>query len=321
MASKKASRAVSPPRFDLSGLRMRPIRERRHLVRADRFARLPDPIPGFRGFLDSLPDVHAGEAWKVLVGGIAKAHRAGRPVVLALGAHVIKCGLSPVVLDLMRRRIVTAVALNGAGAIHDLEVASIGETSEDVAKTLLDGTFGLVHETPAEMNRAAARASRGKIGFGRALGELVVAEKMPRRDLSLLAAGVELDVPVTVHVCIGADTVHLHPETDGAALGEATLRDFRRICEVVSTLDGGVWANVGCAVVLPEVFLKAVSAALNLGFRLDGLLTADLDMIRHYRPMTNVVQRPPGRGISIVGQHEILLPLLRQSLLALLEGT
>jgi hypothetical protein len=317
LPSKKTS--GEERRFDLSKLRMRPIREREHLVRAERFARLPDAIPGFGGFVESLPDVYAGADWKTFVRRIVEARRGGRPVVLALGAHVVKCGLSPVILDLMRRRIVTALALNGAGAIHDLEVAAIGETSEDVAKTLLDGTFGLVRETPELMNRAAARACREKIGFGCALGEIVREEKLARRDLSLLAAGVELDVPVTVHVCIGADTVHLHPGTDGAALGEATLRDFRRICEIVAGLDGGVWANVGCAVVLPEVFLKAVSAALNLGYRLDGILTVDLDMIRHYRPMTNVVQRPPGRGISIVGQHEILLPLLRQSLLAHLE--
>ncbi|HKB15924.1 MAG TPA: hypothetical protein VKF62_07650 [Planctomycetota bacterium] len=304
--------------FDLGKLRTFPIRERKHLVSVAKFAHRPPPIPGFRDFVESLPDIYAGRAFKTLVTRIVEARREEAPVAFALGAHVIKCGLSPLVIDLIERGVVTAVALNGAGAIHDYEVAAIGETSEDVAASLPEGRFGMVRETPEALDRAARQARERKIGFGRALGELILSERLPNAGLSILAQGAKKGIPVTVHVCVGADTVHVHPGTDGEALGWATLEDFRLLCAFVSGLDGGVWVNVGCAVVLPEVFLKAVAAAINLGFPLTRMTTADLDMIRQYRALTNVVERPPGTGISITGQHEILLPLLRQGVLAYL---
>jgi hypothetical protein len=284
------------------------------------FCQVPEPLAGFASFVDSLPDIYAGAHFKELVARIVAARQARRPVAVALGAHVLKVGLAPLVIDLMRRGVIDHVALNSAGAIHDFEIAAVGRTSEDVASQLPKGDFGFADETGRALAEAARRGVEpppgAEAGFGRGLGRLVLERDLPHKDLSVAAWAVRLGLGVTLHACIGADIVHMHPACDGARVGEASLIDFRHVCRLVHGLDGGVWINVGCAVVLPEVFLKAVSVAINLGARLDGMTTANLDMLRQYRAETNVVQRPPGRGISILGQHVLMLPLLRQALLA-----
>ncbi|MFO0839833.1 MAG: hypothetical protein U1D55_15080 [Phycisphaerae bacterium] len=266
-----------------------------------------------------------------VVAAIVAARRAARPVVLAIGGHVIKTGCSPLLIDLMQRGVVTAIATNGSGAIHDLELAETGATSEDVADTIRDGSFGMVAETCERMNEAARRGAAG-VGLGRALGDLLQSGNAAHRELSVFAAAARLGLPATVHVGVGTDTVHMHPDADGAAIGAASMIDFRTLCGVVADLGasngvtaggaGGVWLNIGSAVVLPEVFLKAVSVARNLGHNLDAMHTANFDMLRHYRPSQNVLSRPvaPGHGHSLVGQHEILLPLLRQAIIDALEA-
>jgi hypothetical protein len=319
-------RSKPPP--DLRKVRTYPLASRPSLVRLADFCETPEPPPGFAAFVDSLPDIYAGKHFKELVDRIVAAKLGRRPVAVALGAHVLKVGLAPLLIDLMRRGVIDHVAMNSAGAIHDFEIAVEGRTSEDVAAQLPKGDFGFADETGKGLAEAArlgceppdggpAWTSSGEhAGFGRGLGRLLLARQAPNRELSVCAEAVRLGVGVTIHACIGADIVHMHPACDGARVGEASMADFRSVCRFVHGLDGGVWINVGCAVVLPEVFLKAVSVAINLGAKLDGMTTANLDMIRQYRAETNVVQRPPGRGISLIGQHELLLPLLRMALLA-----
>jgi hypothetical protein len=301
-------------------VRTYPLAGRASLVELKDFCQVPEPLPGFASFVDALPDIYAGKHFKELVERIVAAKRARRPVAVALGAHVLKVGLAPLLIDLMRRGVIDHVAMNSAGAIHDFEIASVGRTSEDVAAQLPMGQFGFADETGRGLAEAAARGLAPRpgeeAGFGRGLGRLLIERKAPHLAYSVCAEAVRLGLGITVHAAMGADIVHMHPSADGAQIGEATLIDFRHVCRFVHGLDGGVWINVGCAVVLPEVFLKAVSVAINLGAKLDGMTTANLDMLRQYRAETNVVQRPPGRGISLIGQHELLLPLLRAALLA-----
>ncbi len=306
----------------MRAVRTYPLAGRPSLVSINDFCKVPAPAPGFEDFVDSLPDIYAGTDFKELVLRIVNARRDGRTVAVALGAHVLKVGLAPLLIDLMRRGVITHVAMNSAGAIHDFEIATAGRTSEDVAAQLPLGRFGFADETGRGLAEAAARGARVGTpgGFGRGLGELLIERAAPHRALSVCAEAVRLSIGVTVHACIGADIVHMHPACDGAALGEASMRDFHHVCRVVHGLDGGVWINVGCAVVLPEVFLKAVSVAINLGADLSHMTTANLDLIRQYRAETNVVQRPPGRGITIIGQHELMLPLLRMAVLSKMES-
>lgn len=297
-----------------------PLASRPSLVDLADFCQTPEPLADFGRFVDSLPDIYVGKHFKELVARIVTAKLAHRPVAVALGAHVLKCGLAPLLIDLMRRGVIDHVALNSAGAIHDFEIAMIGRTSEDVAKQLPLGQFGFADETGRGLAEAAARgcapAAGDEPGLGRGLGRMLLERAAPHAQLSVSAEAVRLGLGVTAHAALGADIVHMHPACDGAKVGEAALHDFRHVCRFVHGMDGGVWINVGCAVVLPEVFLKAVSVALNLGAKLDGITTANFDMLRQYRAETNVVQRPPGRGISILGQHELMLPLLRMALLA-----
>jgi deoxyhypusine synthase len=297
--------------------------ERAHRVAVDASAGTADAGCSFREWLATLPHFLGAEAFRATVDAIAAARRAGRPFVFAFGGHVIKTGCSPLVIDLIERGVITALATNGSGAIHDLELAETGATSEEVADTIRDGSFGMVHETCERMNDAA-RLGVEVGGLGRAVGRLLAEGDAPHKRLSLLAAAYRAGIPATVHVAIGTDTVHMHPQADGAAIGTASLADFRTICAVVAEMGaaegdaaGGVWLNAGSAVVLPEVFLKAVSVARNLGHGLRGMHTANFDMLRHYRPAQNVVGRPveAGHGHSVVGHHEILLPLLRQAVI------
>ncbi|HYE97942.1 MAG TPA: hypothetical protein VEJ18_03480 [Planctomycetota bacterium] len=302
--------------IDLRGLKTYPIARRRNLVRVKDFGTLA-PGAAAAALLNSLPSIYAGRDLRTLVRGIADAHRRGKAVVCAIGGHVIKVGCGPVLADLVRRGVVTAVAMNGAAAIHDYELSLIGETSEDVAETLQDGSFGMAKETAEAFAQAALVGSEGD-GLGRAIGEMALQNK--HRKISLLAACARAGVPTTVHLAVGADITHMHPQVSGRDLGEATLRDFRLLCAVVAGLDGGVWMNIGSAVVMPEVFLKAVSVARNLGHRLREFMTVNLDMIQHYRPRANVLARPRGKAVAITGHHEILLPLIRAGVVAALEG-
>ncbi|MCS6859894.1 MAG: hypothetical protein NZT92_06200 [Abditibacteriales bacterium] len=304
-------------RIDLSQVRTVPLDARPSKVAVERFAQPPQAGRSFADFVASLPHILAGEDFRQVVDSIVTAHRRGRPVIVGMGAHVIKCGLSPVLIDLMKRGIVTAVALNGSGAIHDFEVALMGQTSEDVAAGLRDGTFGMARETGELMNQAINRVlDQPDKGMGALLAEQLIALDAPYQDYSLLVAGGKLHVPVTVHVAVGTDIIHMHPSANGAALGQASFNDFRLFAAAVSELSGGVYLNIGSAVVLPEVFLKAFTIAQNLGANLRDFVTVNLDMTAHYRPGENVVHRPAsvgGKGYTLIGRHELLLPLLAQA--------
>jgi hypothetical protein len=301
---------------DLDRVRTVPVATRRNKVDPSLLATPPAGNQSFKAFLDSLPDVLAARDLRAVIAGVARAARARRGVVLLLGGHVVKVGLGPLIGAWLQRGIVTHLALNGAAAIHDYELAAFGGTSEDVESGLADGTFGMAEETGAEMNAAIARAAAAGQGMGeglaRALGERPA---LPGGDSSVLLAALRHDVPVTVHAAIGAEIIHQHPSTDGAALGATSHRDFRRLAGSLPALNqGGAVLNLGSAVVLPEVFLKALTIARNLhGGAPTHFLAADLDMQRHYRPRVNVVQRPTragGSGYQLTGHHEIMVPLL-----------
>lgn len=303
--------------FDLSGVRTYPLATRASKARHEDFARAWDPATGFGGWLASLPNTLAAADLRAVVEAIRIARREDRPIVWGIGAHVIKTGLSPVLIDLMERGFVSALALNGAGLIHDFEVALAGATSEDVDGSLGPGQFGMADETGRELNAAISDGvSRGQ-GLAQSVAGSLAARQPPFGRLSLLVAAVRHDVPVTAHVGIGTDIVHMHPDASGEAIGAGSLRDFRYFVSNVSRLAGGVYLNCGSAVMLPEVFLKAVSLARNRGIALDGLTTVNIDFLRMYRAETNVVRRPVagiGRGYSLTGHHELLLPLLAAAL-------
>jgi hypothetical protein len=273
--------------------------------------------------LDRLPRLLGAESLRGVVDAVVNAHRKNRPVVLAMGGHVIKCGLQPILKQLIEAGVITAVAMNGSAAIHDFEVSLVGATSEDVGAVLHSGDFGFSDETGGGMNRALKAGVEKGVGFGQAIGEWINDKDHPYRQSSLIATCVENDLPVTVHVAMGTDIIHQHPEMDGAVTGEMSIRDFRLISSVVADLgDGGVWLNVGSAVIMPEVFLKALSIAQNLGHHVDNFSTANFDMNQHYRPMLNVVRRPTsgsGQGFNIIGHHEINIPLFAQAVLERLE--
>lgn len=314
-----------PRPADLARLRTQPLSARRHKVRVADFARPVDPAAGLDAFLDGLGPLLAVNELRGLADAVAGARRAGRHAIWALGGHVVKCGVAPVLIDLMERGQVTALCLNGAAAIHDWEIAVCGATSEDVDASLPDGTFGTAEETGrafADAARAAAAAGRG---LGEVLGPRLESTGAAHRDVSLLAAAARCNVPVTVHVAIGCDVVHAHPAADGATAGAASFVDFRRLVTLVGELDGGVWLNVGSAVQLPEVFLKALSAARNLGAPPAAFATANLDMQRHYRTAENVLRRPGAgvegaRSFQLVGHHELQIPLLAAEILRRARG-
>ncbi len=286
-------------------------------------ARPWQPGGSLRAYLESLPNVLAVQSLRRVVSAVLEAHRRGKPVILGMGAHVIKVGLSPILVDLLERGLLTAVAMNGAGAVHDFELAYAGVTSEDVETQLAGGEFGMAEETGRVLNDAAAEGVRRGLGFGRAMGERLLALGPPYLGQSIIAACARLDLPCTIHVALGTDIVHMHPSCDGAAVGAATQRDFRLLAAVVADLDsGGVYLNVGSAVLLPEVFLKALTLARNLGHRVRDFATVNLDFIQHYRPIQNVVRRPVaggGEGYALTGHHELLVPLLAAALIEGLE--
>jgi hypothetical protein len=295
-------------------LRTTSLKKRASTVRRKDLARPVAAGATFAAWFDALPGILAGRDLRELAAAIAAARRRNREVLLGIGAHVIKCGLSPWIVALMEEGLLSGVAMNGAGAIHDFELAYAGSTSEDVGAGLEDGSFGMARETADFVNGAAADAALGEGGLGEALGEAILGERLPNASLSIAAAGARLGIPVTVHVAIGTDIVHMHPSASGAAIGEASLRDFHRFAARVERLERGVYLNAGSAVILPEVFLKALAMARN---RARGLprrfVTANLDFLPAYRPLTNVVRRPTtrgGTGYQITGHHELTLPLL-----------
>jgi hypothetical protein len=307
--------------LDLAGVRTYPLADRKSKVTLGDFARPHSAGASFATFLDSLPRLLGAEALRQVAAEIQRARSAQKPVLWGLGAHVLKVGLSPLIVDLMERGFVTGLALNGAGIVHDFELAVAGQTSEEVEAGLGAGEFGMARETGEEINRAITEGDRDGLGLGAALGRYLEERRPPHLAVSLLAAARRLGVPATVHVAVGTDIVHMHPACDPAAVGRATHLDFRLFAAEVAALGGGgVYLNVGSAVLLPEVFLKAVTLARNLGHDLTDFATANLDFIQSYRPNTNVVQRPTrgvGRGYSLTGHHEILVPLLAA---ALVEG-
>jgi hypothetical protein len=307
--------------LDFAGLRTIPIRSRGGKVRAEDFARPFEKGAGLAAWLDRLPRILAADSLRAVIDAITAARDAGKPVLWGMGGHVIKCGLAPVLIDLMQRGWANAFVMNGSASIHDFEIAIAGATSEDVESVLPDGRFGTAEETGREMNQAIAEGDRDAIGIGEALGRRL--EQIADPDYagaSLLLAAYRTAVPVTVHVALGTDTPHTHPAADPGAIGRATHRDFRLFCRLVSQLDhGGVYLNAGSAVMLPEVFLKAVSVVRNLGCRLENFTTVNFDFLQHYRPRVNVVERPHarsgGRGIAITGHHELLIPLVAACLI------
>jgi len=303
---------VSRP-LDLSRLSRTSLYSRKSKVSFRGFGVPPRRGMSFARFLDGLPDYLAARDFRAVVDAIVRARGRGAPVLLGIGAHFIKVGLSPLLLRALRDGVFTGVAMNGAGAIHDVELALAGKTSEDVAAHLADGSFGMAKETARFFHDALATGVPAGLGFGAAVGKAIAGSKARYRGKSLLAQAWRLGVPATVHVAVGADIVHMHPEADGAAIGEGSLRDFRTFCGLVAGMEGGVYVNVGSAVILPEVFLKAVSVARNLGRPLRRITTVNMDFLRHYRPDVNVVSRPTqagGKGYHLIGPHEILFPLL-----------
>jgi hypothetical protein len=300
------------PPLNFNCIRTYPLRERDNKVHRDELAKPWQPGANFTAFLDSLPRILVGNDFRAIVNDTVAAVRNKRPVLVMMGAHPIKCGLNPILIDLMQRGVISALAFNGAAAIHDFELAMIGATSEDVQRGLDDGTFGMIDETGRQMNRTLADGVAQGIGAGRALGEAIVKSNFPCKQLSLLNTGVATNTPITVHIAIGTDIIHQHPTADGAVLGEATHLDFQKLAAVIAQLEGGVVLNIGSAVIMPEVFLKALTIARNLGNTVDHFTTATFDMNRHYRPTENIVRRPThkgGRGYYIVGHHELLVPL------------
>jgi len=297
--------------LDFQGLRTYSLFERPSKVSIEDLARPFGAGVSLRAFLEALPKQFAAQDLREIARSLAQATKQKRPIVWAFGAHVIKVGLSPLIIALMEKGLITALATNGASMVHDAELAMAGITSEDVAQALKDGSFGAAKETGELLNRAA---QEGRIhGLGYALGKLIAESDFAYKDLSLFAQAYELGIPFTVHVALGTDIVHIHPSADGAAIGEASFYDFRLFCRVVSELEGGVFFLAGSAVIIPEVFLKALTLVRNLGYKVERFTTVNFDFMRHYRPLTNVVSRPTmsgGRGFHITGHHEILIPLL-----------
>jgi len=304
--------------FDLSGVRTYPLASRTSKVRTADFARAHERGAPFAAWLESLPRVLGARDLRAVADAVLAARHGGAGIVWGLGAHVIKTGVSPVVIDLMHRGFVSAVAMNGAGLIHDFEIALSGGTSEDVDQALGPGQFGMAEETGRVLNDAIRAAHRDQRGLGETVAAALARLDPPHAAASVAVAAHRLSIPLTVHVAIGTDIIHMHPDASGAALGDASLRDFRYFASFVARLEGGVYLNCGSAVVLPEVFLKAVALARNRGISLERLTTVNIDFMRMYRAQTNVVARPvagtQGKGYSLVGHHEILIPLLAAAL-------
>jgi hypothetical protein len=278
------------------------------------------PVKGdtFKTFLKKLPDILAANDFRAVVKAVIKAGKKGRPVILGMGAHPIKVGLSPLIIDLMQKRVITAIATNGACIVHDFELSFIGQTSEDVGKELCSGTFGMADETGKYLNKAIKDGLKMGYGTGRSVGEMIYRSKFRFREKSIFANACRLGIPATVHVAVGTDIIHMHPEADGTVIGEGSFRDFKLFAAVVSDLEGGVYINLGSAVIMPEIFLKALTIARNLGNKVENITTVNMDFIQHYRPIENVLKRPTmhkGTCYALTGHHEIMFPLLAAAII------
>jgi len=299
--------------LDVAALRTYSLKDRESIVSLAHWGTPHRRGASLRDFAGSLPDFLAARDLKTVVQAVPAARKAGRPVVLGMGAHPIKVGLSRVIIDLMRRGIITALATNGAALVHDFEIALVGKTSEDVASELPTGDFGMARETGQILNTAISQGVQRGLGMGQAVGEYIHASSLPYREESLFREAFRSEIPATVHVAVGSDIIHMHPEADGASIGEGSMRDFRLFSSVIADLDGGVYINLGSAVIMPEVFMKALSVARNLGHRVQEFTTVNMDFIQHYRPRENVLRRPTlgkGQAFAITGHHEIMFPLL-----------
>jgi hypothetical protein len=307
--------------LELKGIKTSSLRKRKSKVGVDSFASPLRPASSFKEFLHSLPRILAAEDFQKVVSRIVAAIRGDKMVLLGMGAHPIKVGLNPIIIDLMQQGIIRGLAVNGAGIVHDVEIAMAGKTSEEVEEGLGTGAFGVTKETAEFINNALQDGHKEERGFGEAIGRALQKEEgLPYREMSICAAASRLGIPLTVHVAIGTDVIHIHPSTDGAIIGELTYRDFRLFAALVASLEGGIYINMGSAVIMPEVFLKALSAARNLGHKVEDFFTLNMDFIQHYRPTQNVVRRPTiegGKGFALTGHHEIMVPLLAA---AIIEG-
>ena len=317
----RSGRSSPPlPPLDLSRLKTYPLSRRHSKVRLSDFATPWRRGRSLRQFLDGLPDILAVRTLHAVAAAVARARRRRRPVIVGLGAHVVKVGLSPVLIDLMERGVITALAMNGAVIVHDFELALMGHTSEEVDAEIDSGRFGMAEETGRMLNEAIVQGAKDGLGIGEAVGQYILRHRrvFPNQRTSLLATAARLGMPATVHVALGTDIIHMHPAADGAAIGAGSLLDFRRLASVVSQMDGGVYLNMGSAVILPEVFLKTVALGRNLGHPLADLTTVNMDFLMHYRPTTNVVRRPTqkgGKGYTLIGHHEIMVPLLAATII------
>jgi hypothetical protein len=318
----RTRKKVRPPvlPIDVSKLKTYPLSRRHSKVQLSDFATPWRRGRSFKAFLDTLPDMLGVKTLRAVAQAIVKARRRHRPVIVGMGAHVTKVGLNPILVDLMERDLVTAVAMNGAVIIHDFELAMMGHTSEEVDAEIDSGRFGMAEETGRMLNEAIVSGAKEGQGIGEAVGAYINLRKkqFPHHRTSLLAAGARLGIPITVHVAMGTDIIHMHPAADGAAIGAGSLLDFRKLAAVVAGMEGGVYLNLGSAVILPEVFLKTVTLGRNLGSPLSDLTTVNMDFLSHYRPLTNVVKRPTqkgGRGYSLTGHHEIMVPLLAAAII------
>jgi hypothetical protein len=309
--------------ISLGGLRTSRLDTRKSKVSLELIGQAWEKGRTLSEFLERLPSILGAADLREVVGRICKARGQNRPVLLGMGAHPIKVGLGPIIVDLMERGVFSGVAMNGAGIIHDAEMTLVGRTSEDVDAALADGSFGMSSETADFLNTAVAQGRRANLGLGVAVGEALLREDVPHVEQSILVAGVRLGVPVTVHVALGTDIIHIHPSVDPAATGSATHLDFRIFSGLVAALEGGVYVNLGSAVLMPEIFLKALTLVRNLGHKVRNFTTVNMDFHRHYRPRVNVVERPTlrgGKGFELVGHHEIMLPLLAAAVIESLDS-
>jgi len=309
--------------IDFSRIATYPLSSRPSMVTVRDFASAltDEQAKAAAGLLDSLPDILAVESLRAIVAAIIEAKHKGRAIIWGFGGHVIKTGLAPILIDLMRRGFITALATNGSGIIHDFEIALAGWTSEDVDSALGSGTFGMAEETGRMLNEAIKQGVANGCGVGESVGQMLAELKPQYGEYSLLHEAYSLQIPVTAHITIGTDIIHIHPHADGAAIGAATYHDFKLFTSIVRELDrGGVYLNLGSAVTLPEIFLKAVTVVRNLGHSLNGFTTANFDFIQHYRPAANVVRRPvangAGQGYGITGHHELMVPLLAAAIIS-----
>lgn len=296
--------------YDLNGLKTYDLTSRPSKVFHDDLGQLVGPGTTVEEWFASLPRQLAAEELRRVSNHLCRSHREGRTAAAALGGHVIKTGCAPYLIDWINKGILKAVALNGSAAIHDFELAVAGKTSENVTAQLPSGQFGMARETADAFAVAAREGADNEQGLGWALGKHLDSLDCPHADSSLVLAAYRAGIPCTIHVALGTDIVHMHPHVSGAALGEASLIDFRRLCSVVATMEHGVWMNLGSAVIMPEVFVKAVSVVNNFGHSLDGLVTVNLDKQVQYRSRVNVIERPSSEGIELIGHHELMLPLL-----------